>query len=83
VQSLETGERKVVLEGAGVARYVPSGHLVYVQAGTLMAVAFDVEQLQVKGNATPILQGVMQSGGPGGPAHMAFSDTGTLYLIGW
>ena len=81
VQSLETGERKVVLEGAGVARYVPSGHLVYVQAGTLMAVAFDVEQLQVKGNATPILQGVMQSGGPGGPAHMAFSDTGTLVYI--
>jgi len=81
VQSLETGERKVVLEGTGVARYVPSGHLVYVQAGTLMAAAFDLEQLQVKGNATPILQGVMQSGGGGGPAHMAFSDTGTLVYI--
>ena len=65
VRSLETGEQKVVLEGVGPTRYVPSGHLVYVQAGTLMAAAFDLEQLQTKGNATPILQGVMQSGGGG------------------
>ena len=81
VQSLETGERKVVLEGIGDARYVPSGHLVYGQAGTLMAVAFDLEQLQAKGNATPILQGVMQGGARGEMAHMAFSDTGTLVYI--
>ena len=42
VQSLETGQRRVVLQGADEARYVPTGHLVYVQAGTLMAVAFDL-----------------------------------------
>ena len=81
VQSLETGERRVVLEGALGARYVPSGHLVYVQAGTLMAVAFDLEQLEATGSATPILEGVMQSGGATSRAHFAFSDTGTLVYI--
>ena len=30
VQSLESGERKVVLKGGADARYVPTGHLVYV-----------------------------------------------------
>ncbi len=81
VQSLETGERKIVLEGAADARYVPTGHLVYAQAGTLMAVGFDLGQLEATGSATPILDGVLQVGGPNSPAHLAFSDTGTLVYI--
>ena len=81
VQSLDTGERKIVLEGARHVRYVPTGHLVYAQAGTLMAVAFDLEQLEATGSATPILEGVMQVGGPNSAGHFAFSDTGTLVYI--
>ena len=81
VQSLETGERRVVLEGASGALYVPSGHLVYAQAGTLMAVAFDLEQLEVTGTPVPILQGVMQARGGISYAQLTFSDTGTLVYI--
>ena len=80
VQSLETGERKIVLEGAADARYVPTGHLVYAQAGTLMAVGFDLGQLEATGTVTPILEGVMQVGA-NTQAHLAFSDTGTLVYI--
>ena len=32
VQSLETGERKVLINGGTDARYLPTGHLVYAQA---------------------------------------------------
>ena len=81
VQSLETGERKIVLEGTADARYVPTGHLVYAQAGALMAVAFDLGQLEAIGTATPILEGVMQVRGANSPAHLAFSDTGTLVYV--
>ena len=82
VESLETGERKVVLEGADNARYVPTGHLIYPQGGTLMAVAFDLEKLEVTGTATSILEGFMQTVTPqGSTAHLAFSDTGTLVYI--
>ena len=81
VESLETGERKVVLEGAFSARYVPTGHLVYAQGGTLMAVAFDLEQLEITGTATSILENVMQVVDPVSKAHLAFSDTGTLVYI--
>ena len=62
-------------------RYVPTGHLVYAQAGTLMAVTFDLEQLEVTGDPIPILEGVMQVSGATSLAHLTFSDTGTLVYV--
>jgi serine/threonine-protein kinase len=59
VQSLDSGERRHLVKGLG-ARYLPSGHLVYVQAGSLMAVQFDLNRLDVVGAATPVLSGFMQ-----------------------
>jgi serine/threonine-protein kinase len=40
-QSLATGDRKVLIEGGADARFVSTGHLVYLRTGTLMAVPFD------------------------------------------
>ena len=40
---LGTGERRLILKGASMARYVPSGHLIFAREGVLYAVAFDVE----------------------------------------
>lgn len=59
VQSLATGERRPIVKGVG-ARYLPSGHLVYVQANALIAVRFDVNRFEVLGDATPVLSGFMQ-----------------------
>ena len=81
VKSLETGERKVVLRGAAHARYVPTGHLVYVQAGTLMAVAFDIDELETTGTPISIFQGIMQPGRSPAYPHLTFSDTGTLVYL--
>src|SRR4029450_12252655 len=50
-QSLATGQQKVLIEGGAYARYVPTGHLVYMRRGTLMAVPFDVTRLDVSGAA--------------------------------
>ncbi len=41
VQSLDTSERRVLIEGGIDARYLPTGHLVYALAGNLLAVPFD------------------------------------------
>ena len=49
VQSLATGERKVLIEGGADARYIPTGHLVYMREGTLMAVPFNLDRLAVTG----------------------------------
>ena len=80
VYDLKTHEQRVLLPAAGSARYVPTGHLVYVQGGTLMAVPFDVEKMAITGAAVPMVEGVMQvfTG-----AQYSVSDNGTLaYLPG-
>ena len=48
-QRLDSRERKALLRGHGT-RYVPSGHLVFVQGGSLMAVPFDLARLEVTGS---------------------------------
>ena len=81
VLSLETGEKKIVVEGGREAHYAPTGHLVYEAAdtGTLMAVAFDPERLEIKGKPVPVFQGIRAS--PGGTVDYAFSDDGTLVYV--
>ena len=45
VQSLQTGERKLLLSGGSDARYVPTGHIVYALGNDLLAFAFDTEKI--------------------------------------
>ena len=59
--SLETGERKRLLTGAADARYVPSGHLVFLRRGVLHAVPFDPDRLELRGPQAPVLDHVAQS----------------------
>ena len=81
VLSLETGERKVVLEGGRVAHYAPTGHLVYATAvgGTLMAAPFDLARLEVTGDPVPILERVRSAAGSA--VDYSFSSDGTLVYV--
>ena len=87
VLSLETGERKLLIEDGTDARYVPTGHLVYARQGTLMAVPFDPETLSLDGSPVPVLEGVTHSIdipnsiANSGAAQFAFSDSGSLAYI--
>ena len=49
VESLDTRERRVLIEGGTDARYLPTGHLVYALAGNLLAVPFALDRLEVIG----------------------------------
>jgi serine/threonine-protein kinase len=60
-QDLVTGDRRVLLRDAVDARYVRSGHLVFMRRGTLMAIRFDVNRLTVQGEPAPVLDGVAQA----------------------
>ncbi len=71
VQSLDTGEQKVVLESA-VGSYSPTGHLVYSAENNLFAVPFDLEKLEITGGAVSLMET------PLGSAH---SDSGTLVYV--
>ena len=82
VQPISGGERRNLIEGqtGHMPSYVPSGHLIYAQAGNLMAVPLDLEQLTVKGVAVPVLQGVLQSQASG-TAQYSVSATGSLAYV--
>ncbi len=81
VIDLTTGEYRVLLRGGSHAQYVATGHLVYGSEGTLLAVPFDLDRLEVTGTPVPVLQQVVTT--PVGAADVAIASNGTLvYLSG-
>ena len=56
VQSLDSGERKILWEGGSDARYVPTGHLVYALEDVLFALPFDLASLEVSGGPVPLVE---------------------------
>jgi serine/threonine-protein kinase len=77
---LESGDRVVLHSGGHFGRYVSSGHLVYANSGTLFAIPFDLEGLQVTGSPAPLVQGVAVNSEGG--AQFSVSDHGTLGFVG-
>jgi eukaryotic-like serine/threonine-protein kinase len=80
VQALDTGLRKVVMTGGTDARYTRTGHLVYGQRGTLMAVRLDARSYSVIGSVVPVEKGVSQPGVTGA-VQFSVSDNGTLIFV--
>jgi Tol biopolymer transport system component len=81
IASLETGMRRVLLRHATCARYVPTGHIVYMRGGSMMAVPFEADRGMISGSAVPVVERVMTQ--PTGSGHFAFAETGSLvYLTG-
>jgi hypothetical protein len=75
--SLETGERRVLVSGAGFARYVPDDQLLFVRGGRLHVVGFDPAQLAVRGTPEVVLDPVRYDFRNGG-AHLSVSAAGAL-----
>ena len=79
--SLADGRRKTLFQGGTFGRYVPttegSGHLLYLNRGTLFAVPFNLAALEVRGSAVPILEQVSYAA-IWGPAKVDISPNGTL-----
>jgi Tol biopolymer transport system component/predicted Ser/Thr protein kinase len=81
VLTLADHRRKIVARGGASPRYLATsggaGYLVYVNKATLFAVPFDLEKLETRGTAVPLLDDVayMSQLGTG---QFDFSRTGTL-----
>ena len=82
VLSLETGEYDVVLEGGRFSKYSPTGHLIYARAGSLLAVPFDLAELDIKGAPVPLVQEVAMSLKDGSSEFALSSDGSLLYAPG-
>ena len=73
--------RKIVARGGTTARYLPtseaSGHLIYVNRATMFAVSFDLDKLEARGNAVPVLDDVAYPL-PTYTGQFSFSRNGTM-----
>jgi predicted Ser/Thr protein kinase len=76
VVSLTDRHRKVLVRGGVDPRYLPNGHLVYGNKGTLFAIPFDPVRLETHGTAVPVLDHLAYS--RGGDPEYDVSATGTL-----
>jgi len=84
VQSLASGERRVLRSGGSDARYLPTGHLAYVFENVLFASAFDPATLELDDERVSLIQGVRTADGAGvigGSGFYALSNNGTLVYV--
>jgi serine/threonine-protein kinase len=85
--TLTTGARKVLLRDAADARYLPTGHLVFLRRGTLFGARFDAERVELLGPPVAVLDNVVQALTTGssfditGAGQFAVAPTGTLAWI--
>jgi serine/threonine-protein kinase len=77
VQTLTSGERKVVVQSAYDARYVPSGHVVFARNSAILAVPFDLQRLAVTGPPVTLVENV-EDFAVDGYGGYRLSATGTL-----
>ena len=81
VRSLASGERTVVVDGgAADARYLSSGHILYVKGGVVYAIGFDAATLKTRGTPVPVIEGVRLSD-DWTAMDLSVSDTGTLVYV--
>ena len=83
IVALATGKRKVVVEDGADGRYLPSGHIVFVRQGVLMAAPFDLSRLGLAAPPVSAIGAVSQAlnfsgGGDTGAAQFTVSDSGLL-----
>jgi hypothetical protein len=80
---METREWSVLLQEAADARYVPTGHLIFLRQGTLMAVRFDLASMNIIGQPVALVENVMQAFSTNawfhtGAGQFGISDAGSL-----
>jgi hypothetical protein len=78
--SLRTGQSKVLLERASDARYSPTRHLLFLRAGNLMAVGFDLARLRLEGSPFLVKEGLKMVSAAGA-GHYACSVDGALAYV--
>jgi len=78
----DSGERRVIIENAGMPIVLASGHLVFQRDTAVLVAPFDLDQLSVSGAAVPLVDAV-RFDNPARPvlAQLAVSGNGTLAYL--
>jgi Tol biopolymer transport system component/predicted Ser/Thr protein kinase len=86
VLSLKSSQSKTVQRGGYFGRYLATsngaGHLVYVHQGSLFAVGFDLDRLEVRGTPAAVLEDVAANAATGGGQYDVARNGTLVYLSG-
>jgi eukaryotic-like serine/threonine-protein kinase len=82
VETIPGRERRTLVQGGYFARYVPGGHLLYIQKGSLFAAPFDLVRLALTGPGVPVLEGVLTNANSGSAQFSASMDGRLVYVAG-
>jgi serine/threonine-protein kinase len=80
--SVETGQKKVLLEGGTHPRYSPSGHLLYAHDAKIFAIRLDPERLETIGEPFEVLDGVLMSRNTGVANYDVSANGDLVYISG-
>jgi serine/threonine-protein kinase len=80
VLDVETGVRKVLVEGGVMPRLTPTGHLLFARDESVLAVAFDSKKLEIHGSPVVVIEDVAMNFSDG-HASYDVSPNGTLAYI--
>jgi len=80
IWSPETRQLRTVIQGGTCGRLLPDGHLLYVREGSLLAVPFDMDRLEVSGAPEVVAEDVTEDPLTGAAA-FAVSRNGTLAFV--
>lgn len=81
VLSLQTGKWHTLLDGGSYARYVPSNHIVFARAGSLIAAPFDLRRFEISGQPVPVIDGLVTTAVTSGGAEYDIAPTGLLAYV--
>jgi serine/threonine-protein kinase len=87
LHSLKTGEETTLVESGGAdARYLPTGHIVYLSGSTLFAVPIDLARKITTDRSVPMVENIGRPyssffGGTNGAAYAVVSESGTLAYV--
>jgi eukaryotic-like serine/threonine-protein kinase len=79
VIDLQSKRVKVLARGGSSPQYSPSGHLLYAASGTLYAVPFDLDGLELTGAATPVVNGLVTKSS--GAADYTVAGNGSIVYV--
>ena len=79
---LKTGKTRILIQNGYNARYIPTGHIIFMRSGSLWAAPFDVRQLKTTGPEVPVINGVELAGLIGFAAYTFSNDGLLVYLPG-
>jgi len=83
VVDLKTRKWRDLIEDAADARYVPTGHLVFLRQGKLMVVPFDLGRHEVTGQPVPVIANIMQALNVNSGSHNTAAGQFSISDSGW